>query len=149
MKNEFRVISALRTFAAFAVSILFAAAGDAFAQSIVTNFSLRNVDGKSTLLADYPDAKGFIVVFTCNHCPFAKLYPERLNDLAKKYTSKGVPLLAISSTDTVQYEEDGFVEMVKLAKQGKYKYPYLQDADQSVAKSFHAQKTPHAFVIWK
>src|SRR5437764_1381508 len=56
------------------------------------DFKLKNVDGKMVSLADYPAAKGFIVVFTCNHCPFAKAYENRVIDLAKKYASKGYPL---------------------------------------------------------
>lgn len=115
----------------------------------VSDFKLRDTNGKIVGLSSYPDAKGFIVVFTCNHCPFAKLYPGRMNALVREYRNKGVPLLAVSSTDTVQFEEDGYLEMRKRAKAGKYKFPYLQDADQAVAKAFGAQKTPHAYVIWK
>jgi peroxiredoxin len=121
-----------------------------FLQPVTVNdFSLRNTDGKMVSLKDYPDAKGFIVVFTCNHCPFAKLYPERLNQLNTTFKSKDVPLIAISSTDTSQYEEDRFPVMVERSEKGKYNFPYLYDAEQSVAKAFNADKTPHAFVIWK
>lgn len=113
------------------------------------NFSLVNVDGKLVSLDDYADAKGLIIIFTCNHCPFAKLYPQRLNALNEKYKKLGVPLIAISSTDSVQYEEDDFAHMVQYAKKEKFKFPYLYDRDQSTAKHYKAQKTPHAFVIWK
>lgn len=113
------------------------------------DFRLRNVDGQSVGLSDYPNAKGFIIVFTCNHCPFAKLYPPRLNQLNKRFGPLGVPLIAISSTDTTVYDEDGFVEMVAKARKEKFNFPYLFDGDQSVAKSYGAQKTPHAYVIWK
>jgi peroxiredoxin len=124
--------------------------GIAFSQEKqLPDFSLRNTDGKFVSLADYPDAKGFIVVFTCNHCPFAKLYPERLNALSLKYRKLKVPLIAISSTDTVVYAEDSFNEMVEVAKGEQFNFPYLMDETQSVAKNFGAQKTPHAFVIWK
>lgn len=121
------------------------------AQSSATieDFHLRSTKGKIVSMADYPKAVGFIVIFTCNHCPFAKLYPDRLKALSKEYGPQNIPLLAISSTDTVQFEDDGFAEMVKRAKQGKYNFPYLQDGDQAVAKAFAAQKTPHAFVVWK
>ena len=116
---------------------------------IVSDFKLKNTDGKMVSLSDYKEAKGFIIVFTCNHCPFAKLYPKRLNALNEKYAKLGVPLIAISSTDTIQYEEDAYVEMCNYAKKEKFKFPYLYDASQKVAKNFNAQKTPHAFVIWK
>ena len=115
----------------------------------IDNFSLLNVDGKMVALNDYDQVKGLMVVFTCNHCPFAKLYPDRLNALNKKYASKGVPLLAISSTDSLLYEEDGYVQMVEKAKKEHFNFPYLIDPLQTVAKQFNAQKTPHAFVLWK
>ena len=113
------------------------------------DFSLKNVDGKSVSLSDNPNAKGYIIVFTCNHCPFAKLYPKRLNQLNKKYSLLGVPLIAISSTDTIMYAEDCYDKMIAKAKSGKYNFPYLYDSAQSVAKNYNAERTPQAFVIWK
>lgn len=115
----------------------------------VTDFSLMNTNGIMTTLKDFRDAKGFIIVFTCNHCPFAKLYPERLNALNAIYKPLGVPLIAISSTDTVQYEEDSFAHMVEKARGENFNFPYLYDGEQLVAKNFNAQKTPHSFIIWK
>lgn len=116
---------------------------------VVKPFDLLNVDGKMSGMSAFPKAKGFIVVFNCNHCPFAKLYPARLVQLSKHYAPLDVPLLVVSSTDTVAYEEDGYNYMVAYAKANNYGFPYLYDAEQSVAKSFRAQRTPHAFVIWK
>jgi peroxiredoxin len=113
------------------------------------DFSLKNVDGKTISLNNYPDAKGVIIVFTCNHCPFAKLYPKRLNQLNKKYMPLGVPLIAISSTDTLMYAEDCYDKMVAKAKSGKYSFPYLYDSSQSVARNYHAERTPQAFLLWK
>ena len=115
----------------------------------IQNFTLKSTDGKWVSLSDYPDAKGFIVVFTCNHCPFAKLYPERLNTLTTKYQAQGIPLLAISSMDTISYEEDTYLKMVRRAKKEGYNFPYLYDPDQAIAKLFGAEKTPQAFVLWK
>lgn len=115
----------------------------------VSDFRLVNTDGKFVSLRDYADAKGFIIVFTCNHCPFAKLYPARLNELDVQYKPLGVPVIAISSTDTIVYEEDAYPEMVRRALNGNYSFPYLFDGTQVVAKDFTAQKTPHAYVIWK
>ena len=114
----------------------------------VSDFKLRNVDGKMISLSNYPKAKGFIIVFTSNHCPFAKLYPERMNKLNTKYKALGVPLLALCSMDTLVYEEDSFGKMVKKAHDEKFNYPYLCDNMQTAAKDFGAQKTPHAFIIW-
>lgn len=115
----------------------------------IVDFQLKNVDGKMVSINDFPSAKGFIIVFTCNHCPFAKLYPPRLNDLNIKFKPLGVPLIAISSTDTMMYEEDTYPNMVIKANEEHFNFPYLFDEMQEVAKNFKAQKTPHAFVIWK
>ncbi|MEP6645648.1 MAG: thioredoxin family protein [Saprospiraceae bacterium] len=115
----------------------------------IHDFLLRNIDGNYVAMSDYPSAKGFIIVFTCNHCPFAKLYPERLNSLNEKYKSQGVPLLAINSIDSLAFEEETLSEMKLKSLQNKFSFPYLQDPIQSVAKDFGAQKTPHAFVLWK
>jgi hypothetical protein len=72
-----------------------------------------------------------------------------MNALNSKYSKMGVPLIAISSTDTITYDEDTYPNMVRKAKQEKFNFPYLFDGQQQVAKNFTAQKTPHAFVIWK
>jgi peroxiredoxin len=122
-----------------------------FAQNDTTSldFSLKNVNGNMFSLNDYRNAKGFIIVFTCNHCPFAKLYPKRLNKLNKKYHHKGFPLLAISSTDTILYAEDTYDNMVIKANKEKFTFPYLYDSAQSVAKLYKAERTPQAFVIFK
>jgi len=90
-----------------------------------------------------------MIVFTSNHCPFAKLYPQRLNALNAKYKSLGVPFIAISSTDTVSYEEDTYEMMVAKAAKEHFNFPYLYDGAQTVAKDFAAQRTPHAFFIWR
>ncbi|MCK4751476.1 MAG: redoxin domain-containing protein, partial [Bacteroidales bacterium] len=60
-----------------------------------SDFKLENIDGKYVSLADYPDAKGFVVVFTCNGCPYAKAYQDRIIELDKKYKQKGYPVIAI------------------------------------------------------
>ncbi len=116
---------------------------------VVSDFKLKNVDGKLVSLKDFPDAKGFIIVFTCNHCPFAKLYPPRLNALNDQYKKLGVPVIAISSSDTVLYDEDSYPKMVEKAREEHFNFPYLYDNQQTAVRNFGAQKTPHAFVVWK
>jgi peroxiredoxin len=147
MRDYFIVLFKIN-FCFFFLILLFSF-NDSHIDKVVSDFQLFNVDGKFVSLKDYPDAKGFIIVFTCNHCPFAKLYPERLNALNLKYNPSGVPLIAISSTDTTAYEEDGYTKMIEKAKNEKFNFPYLYDGLQTTAKEFKAQKTPHAFVIWK
>lgn len=115
----------------------------------IHDFTLKNIDNKMVSLADFKEAKGFIIVFTCNHCPFAKLYSERFNDLNLKYKPLGVPLLAINSMDTSQYEHESFDLMQKKASKSKFNFPYLQDPLQVAGKNFGAEHTPQAFVIWK
>ncbi len=115
----------------------------------VADFSLLNVDGNRVSMQSYKQAKGFIVVFTCNHCPFAKLYQQRLNDMNTTYKALGYPVLAISSNDAEAVPEDNMTEMKKRAKEKHYNFPYLYDESQSVARAFGAVKTPQAFVIQK
>ncbi|UXP33905.1 thioredoxin family protein [Reichenbachiella agarivorans] len=114
-----------------------------------TSFKLKNVDGKFVSPADYKSAKGFIVVFTCNTCPYSKLYESRIDALNLKYADKGYPVLAINSNDPVVQPGDSYDEMVKLAKSSKYSFPYLQDTSQEIAKSYGATKTPHVYVLEK
>lgn len=111
------------TFIILILSILLLSFNSMDDNKTISDFNLLNVDGKMVSLNDYPEAKGFIIVFTCNHCPFAKLYPERLNALNSKYKTLGVQLIAISSTDTLVYEEDSFSEMAKKAKHEKFNFP--------------------------
>ena len=118
-------------------------------EKTIADFNLLNINGKYISLKEYPQAKGFMVVFTSNHCPFATLYPERLNQLNLKYSALNVPLIAISSTDTVSYEEDTYDKMKAKAKAEHFNFPYLYDGAQVVAEDFAAQRTPHAFLIWK
>jgi len=115
----------------------------------VSDFELTSTDGKIISTRNYTDAKGFVVVFTCLHCPFAKLYDERLNQLNAKYSRLHVPLLLINSSDTIMFPNESLANMVKAAKTKKYTFPYLFDPSQKVARDFNAEKTPHAFVIWK
>ena len=117
--------------------------------STMSDFSLKNTDGKILSTSEYKSAKGLVIVFTCNHCPFAKKYQLRLNDLNRKYADKGFSLIAISSNDGVALPEDSYESMIARAKQEHYNFPYLYDEKQSVAKSFGAIKTPQAFVLFK
>ena len=118
-----------------------------FAGDKAKDFKLKNVDGKMVSLADYKDAKGFIVVFTCNHCPFAKAYESRIIDLDKKYASKGYPVVAINPNDPAIESEDSYDNMVKRAKEKNYPFPYLFDETQENAMAYGATRTPHVYVL--
>lgn len=116
---------------------------------MVADFSLKNVDNKYASLAQYASAKGFIVVFTCNSCPVAKKYENRVEQLDKDFNSKGFPVIAISSNDVQVNPGDSFEDMQKKAKSEAYTFPYLYDESQAVAKQFGATNTPHVYVLAK
>lgn len=115
----------------------------------VGDFRLKNVDGKTMSLADVTDAKGFIVVFTCNHCPYAIKYEQRIMDLDKKYKPLGFPVIAINPNDSARVPDDSYGNMQKRAKEKGYSFPYLYDQTQEVAKAYGALKTPHVYLLAK
>ncbi|MCV9388848.1 thioredoxin family protein [Reichenbachiella ulvae] len=112
-------------------------------------FELKNVDGKMVSTEDYKKAKGFIVVFTCNTCPYAKLYESRIDELNKQFADKGYPVLAINSNDVTKQPGDSFEAMAQQAKEKNYSFPYLYDESQEIAKAYGATKTPHVYVLKK
>lgn len=114
-----------------------------------TDFKLKSVDGKMYGMADYKVAKGFIVVFTCNHCPFAKKYEDRINALAKKYKPQGYILLAINPNDPALEPDDSFELMKVRAKEKGFAFPYLFDEGQKIYPQYGATKTPHVFLLDK
>lgn len=116
---------------------------------IATDFKLKNVDGKTVSLSDYSKAKGFIVVFTCNHCPYAKAYEDRIIAIDKKYASKGYPVIAINPNDPAVEPDDSYAAMQQRAKEKGFTFPYLFDDGQKVYPQYGATKTPHVFVLNK
>jgi peroxiredoxin len=136
----------------YAIIVLFALSSFTFIENdnSISNFKLKSATtNKLVSLSDYKDAKGFIVIFTCNKCPMAKFYSQRLNQMNKKYKKMGVPLVALNSMDTLAYAEESFRKMQQKVKKEQLNFPYLQDKKQNVAKEFKAVNTPQAFVIWK
>lgn len=110
-------------------------------------FTLKNIDGKMVSLSDYQDEKGVIVIFTCNHCPYAKLYEDRIVALDKAYRPKGWPVVAINPNDPTQYPEDSYENMQKRAEEKGFTFPYLFDSEQSVYPAYGATRTPHVFLL--
>ena len=111
------------------------------------DFKLENVDGKYVSLADYSDASGFIVVFTCNGCPYAKAYQDRIIELDKEYSPKGYPVIAINPNHTDIKPDDDLKAMKKRAIDKGFTFPYLKDANYEVFKEYGATRTPHVFVL--
>jgi len=114
---------------------------------VATDFKLKNVDGKMVSLSDFKNVKGYIVVFTCNHCPYAKAYEDRLIAINDKYSKQGYPVIAINPNDPSAEPEDSFDEMKVRAKQKGFKFPYLMDEGQKIYPQYGATKTPHVFLL--
>lgn len=116
---------------------------------IAFDFSLKGIDDKMYSLAQFDNAKGFIVIFTCNHCPYAKAYEDRIIALDAKYKKLGYPVIAINPNNPEAQPEDSFELMKKRAKEKGFTFPYLFDDGQQVYPEFGATKTPHVFVLKK
>ncbi len=116
---------------------------------IATDFKLENVDGKMVSLSDYKDAKGYIVIFTCNTCPYAKAYEERIVELDKKYAAKGFPVIAIMPNNPKVQPGDNMEAMKSNAKQKGFTFPYLMDEGQKIYPQYGATKTPHVYILQK
>ena len=114
-----------------------------------TDFNLKNVTGEMVSLKNFPDAKGYIVIFTCNHCPYAKKYEDRIIALDKKYAPLGYPVIAINPNDPEVQPEDSYERMIERAKEKGFTFPYLMDEGQKIYPQYGATKTPHVFVLQK
>lgn len=110
-------------------------------------FELRNVDGKRVSLDSFAGAKALVVAFWCNHCPYVRAYERRVVAWADETRARGVRFVAINANDERNYPEDSFEHMVARAKEQGYNFPYLRDEDQSVARAYGAQCTPHFLVF--
>ncbi|MEJ8801963.1 thioredoxin family protein [Pontibacter sp. H249] len=113
------------------------------------DFRLKNVDGKMVSLTDYEEAKGYIVIFTCNTCPFSKMYEDRINALHAKFADKGFPVIAINPNDARKKWGDSYDNMIDRAKEKGFKFPYVQDKTQEIARAYGATNTPHVYVLNK
>ena len=116
---------------------------------IATDFSLKNIDGEMVSLSDYTDAKGFLVIFTCNMCPYAKAYEDRIIELNDKYKPLGVPVIAINPNNPAKQPGDGFEEMKTRAKEKGFTFPYLLDEGQKIFPQYGATRTPHVYLLEK
>lgn len=114
---------------------------------VAPDFKLKGVDDKMVSLADYKDAKGYIVIFTCNHCPFAKAYEDRIIALSKKYGPQGYHVIAINPNDPMAQPEDSFAKMQERAKEKGFNFPYLLDEGQKIYPQYGATKTPHVYLL--
>ncbi|MBL8747284.1 MAG: thioredoxin family protein [Phycisphaerae bacterium] len=115
--------------------------------SFAPGFRLRDHAGRWVDRADFSSAKALVVMFICNHCPFVKHVRAELARLGRDYQSQGVAFVAINSNDVEAYPDDSPEKMAIEARDAGYTFPYLFDADQSVAKAYAAACTPDFFVF--
>lgn len=110
-------------------------------------FHLRGTDGIEYSLDSFADSDVVVVIFTCNHCPYAQAVEDRLIAFQEAFMGRGVQLVAINSNDTEAYPADNFEAMKRRAKEKKYNFPYLLDATQATARAYDAACTPDIFVF--
>lgn len=135
-------------FAAVSYSLLLGNAKEPYKSGdLARDFNLKNLNGKMISLSQFEDAKGFIVVFTCNTCPVAQKYEQRIMDLHDEFSSKGYPVIAINSNDSRVSPGDSYEAMKELAKRKSYKFEYLYDETQEIAREYGATNTPHVYVL--
>jgi len=108
---------------------------------------MKNVDGRSVSIRDVAGKRGTLVVFTCNHCPFAKAWEDRVAALANGSRAQGIGVILINANDPSVYPEDAFPEMQARAKKLGLRAPYVVDDTSNVARAFGASVTPEAFLF--
>jgi len=111
------------------------------------DFSLKNIDGKTVSLDSYENAKGYVVIFTCNTCPYAVMYEQRIIELHDKYAAKGYPVIAINPNDPEVKPGDSFEKMQQRASAKEFPFAYLFDDGQAVYPAYGATKTPHIYLL--
>ncbi len=110
---------------------------------------MKGVDGKDVTIGSQKQAAGTLVVFTCNHCPFAKMWESRIVQLGNTYRAKGVGVIAVNANDPTVASDDSYDSMVQRAKDRGMQFPYVVDATSNVARAFGATRTPEAFLFDK
>lgn len=110
-------------------------------------FSLPDTEGKMVSLNDFADAKGFLVVFMCNHCPYVIHVREQLAAIGNEYQAKGIAMVGINANDSSTHPLDSYEKMKEEVKNTGYTFPYLHDEAQEVAKKYKAACTPDIFLF--
>ncbi len=151
MKTKIKLIATLIiVMCVSAFTITNSNSGDGYkVGDLAEDFSLKNINETMVSLSDYKDAKGFIITFTCNTCPYAVMYEDRIIALNEKYASKGYPVIAIMPNNTDVKPGDNFDAMKSRAKSKGFTFPYLIDEKQDVYPKYGATKTPHIFILQK
>ena len=116
---------------------------------VASDFKLKNVDGKMVSLADYSDAKGYIVIFSCNTCPYVVAYEDRMIELHNAYEKKGFPVIAINPNDPKVSPGDSFEKMQERSKEKNFPFAYVFDEKQEIFPLYGATRTPHVYLLEK
>jgi peroxiredoxin len=111
------------------------------------DFSLPDTTGKQVGLADFNEAKGLLVIFMCNHCPYVIHLRDALAAVAKEYQAKGLAVVGINSNDAANYPADSHEKMAEEVATAGYTFPYLYDESQATAKAYKAACTPDFFLF--
>jgi peroxiredoxin len=111
------------------------------------DFSLPDTAGTRWSVAQYDGAPATVVVFTCNHCPYALAWQDRIADVARDYSGRGVRVVAVNSNDSDRYPADSLEVMRERVAREDWPMPYLHDASQAVAREYGAKVTPDVFVL--
>tara|TARA_R110002126_G_scaffold291243_3_gene451340 strand:- start:11809 stop:12417 length:609 start_codon:yes stop_codon:yes gene_type:complete len=115
----------------------------------IEDFKLKNIDDAMVSLSGYEDAEGFIIIFTCNTCPYSVANEDRIIALNDKYEENGYPVIAINPNDPVAVPDDSLAKMKVRADDKDFNFPYLLDEGQKVYPKFGASKTPHVYIVTK
>ncbi|TVQ45773.1 MAG: thioredoxin family protein [Saprospirales bacterium] len=114
---------------------------------VAPDFSLKNIDGNYVSMSDYEDAAGFIIIFSCNHCPFVVAVEDRMIALHERYAPMGWHLIAINPNDPTVVPDDSFEKMIERAQEKNFPFPYVKDVGQKVFPQYGATRTPHVFLL--
>ncbi len=110
-------------------------------------FDLPGVDGRNHSLDDYADAQAFVLIQSCNHCPYVQAWEGRMIDLKREYGNRGVHIVAVNSNDASTHPEDSFDEMKARAEREGFNFDYLHDESQEIARMLGSERTPEVFLF--
>ena len=111
------------------------------------DFNLKNIDATNISMASNTSNKGYIVIFTCNTCPYSVAYQDRIIALHNKFSPLGYPVIAINPNDPVVQPGDSFAKMQQRAKEKAFPFPYVIDSTQEITLAYGATNTPHVYVV--
>lgn len=113
----------------------------------MTTVKMKGVDGRELSIADVAGAKGTLVMFSCNHCPYVRAWEDRIASIGNGAPAQGVGVIVINANDPEAYPDDDYPEMQKRAEAKGFQFPYVVDATSDVARAFGATRTPEVFLF--